>query len=348
MNTSPKYDLPWELITSSLTDSLTAEEDLQLQEWLLSDPENKNRFLQIQELWNNGMEDYKFYQEADENKAWKALHSKLGKSADNKPALNVTEQESAKIIQGQFHKRPKLLRNLLAVAAVFLGLIVFGTWFILTRNNPAIYETASNTQRKVILEDGSAITLQPGTKIEVAHNYNKIGRTIIMVSGEAYFEVEHHTDKTFIVELGSTQIQDIGTSFTVHKDEKEINVAVSSGKVAFVKLATKETRELAAGSSLSFDVQHESFGSIKSAASSQVDQMLDFKDTPLAEAIISIQKVYRKKIIIDDHIAHRKITAHLGGMPYDDVMKVVCKSLGLEYVINDSVYILQEKKNEQH
>jgi transmembrane sensor len=345
MNTSPKYDFPWDLIAGSLTGSLTAEEDLQLQQWLSSNPDNKKEYLQIQELWNNGMEDYKFYQEADENKAWKALHSKLGKGTDNKPGPIGTERG---IIHSQFKQRPKLLRNLLAVAAIFLGLIVFGTWFILTKNNPAIYETASNTQRKVILEDGSIITLQPGTKVEIAHNYNKTSRTVTMVAGIAYFEVEHHADKAFIVELGTTQIKDIGTSFTIHKDEKEINVAVSSGKVAFVKLATSETKELAAGSSLSFNVQDKSFGSIKSAASSQVEQLLDFKDTPLADAIISIQKVYRKKIIINDHIAQRKITAHLGGMPYDDVLKVVCKSLGLECVINDSIYILLEQKNEQH
>jgi hypothetical protein len=37
----------------------------------------------------------------------------------------------------------------------------------------------------------------------------------------------------------------------------------------------------------------------------------------------------------------------LDGMSYDTVMQVICKSLGLEFSLADSVYILNNKKNEQ-
>ncbi len=73
MNKSPKNDLPWELIAESLTGSLSAEEELQLQQWISSDAENKEKYLQIKELWKNGMEDYTFYQMANEEESWKAL-----------------------------------------------------------------------------------------------------------------------------------------------------------------------------------------------------------------------------------------------------------------------------------
>ncbi len=36
MNKSPKNDLPWELIAESLTGNLSAEGELQLQEWISS------------------------------------------------------------------------------------------------------------------------------------------------------------------------------------------------------------------------------------------------------------------------------------------------------------------------
>ena len=340
MDTSPKNDFPWELIAESVTGSLTVEEELQLQQWISSDPENKEKYLQIKELWKTGMEDYEFYQMANEEESWKALHARLGKSR--------TEQIKEKVIRGQFIQKPKLIRNVLAIAAVFVGFIGIGLWFILPVNNPVIYKTALNEQKRVIFIDGSVITLQPQTKIEVPHNYNKSGRTIIMDSGEAYFEVIHRTEKPFIVELGTTLIKDIGTSFNVKKEEKKIDVSVSSGKVAFVRIATQETRELTAGTGITFDVQHESFGMIKKVESpNALEQLLTFENTPLSEVVVAIQKVYGKQIIINDSIANKKLTAHLDGMPYDDAIKVICKSLGLEYSVNDSVYILKAKASEQ-
>ncbi len=84
-----------------------------------------------------------------------------------------------------------------------------------------------------------------------------------MDKGEAWFDVVHNSNKSFIVELGSTQIRDIGTSFTIHKDLNTIDVAVSTGKIAFVKLSTKETKELNAGSAITFTMKSESFGNVK-------------------------------------------------------------------------------------
>jgi len=338
MDFSPKYNIPWELISASLTDSLSVEEEFQLQQWFASNPDHREKYIQIQELWKNGMEDYAFYKNANENEAWKALHIKLGK-VDSR-------QLDTKVIQRKFTHRPKLLINVLAVAAVFVGLVGIGLWLFLNKNNSEIYETAANVQKKVTLTDGSTILLKPLTRIELSPDYNKKTRTIIMASGEASFDVGHQSNKTFIVELGSTQIKDVGTSFTILKREKMIDITVSSGKVIFMKLSTRETRELPAGTGITFDIQNESFGEIEPAHSYRTNsQMLNFENTPLLDAIAAIEKAYRKKIVISDTtIGYKKITAQLYGMSYPTVMEVICKSLRLEYTIKDSTYILKERK----
>jgi transmembrane sensor len=338
MDNSPKYEIPWDLITESLTDSLSVEGKIQLQQWISSNPDHKEKYLQIQELWKNKMEDYALYKIANEKEAWKALRIK----AENKNP----EQVKFKDLQVKFSSSPKFVRNFIAIAAVFLGLIGIGFWFMQTQNNPVIYETAANVQKKITLTDGSTITLSPFTKIEIPHDYNKVNRTIIMASGEANFDVEHRMDKPFTVEMGTTQIKDIGTNFTILKGEKTINVIVTHGVVSFMKLATKESRKLEANTSVTFNVKEESFGEIKSVGSSGTyEQLLNFENTPLSDAIVAIQNVYRKKIILSDkQIATKKITAQLDGMPYRTVMEVICKSLGLEYSLNDSVYLLKEKK----
>jgi transmembrane sensor len=336
MEPSSKNDFPWELVAESLTDSLTVEAEIQLQQWISSDPENKEKYLRIKEMWTSGMEDYRFYHLANEEESWKSLYSQLDKKKQEKIKL--------KVIQGRFFQKPEMFRNLIAIAAAFIGVIGFGIWFVLPKNNPDIIETGMNVQKKITLTDGSVITLQPLTKIEIPPHYNKSGRTIIMDTGEAYFEVVHNPEKPFVVDLGATFIQDIGTSFTILKEEKKINVAVSRGKVAFVKQATKETRELSAGKGITFDLQNESFGMIKTVESSLTsEELLNFDNTSLSEVIVSIQKVYGKKVILNDSIANKKLTAQLNGMSFEGAIKVICTSLGLEYAINDSIYILKSK-----
>jgi transmembrane sensor len=340
MNDSLKNDLPWELISESLTGSLSVDEEIQLQQWISSGTENKEKYLQIKELWKSGMEDYRLYQIANEEESWKALRMKMRK-------VNP-EQMETKVIQGRFNQRQKFVRNLITIAAVFIGFVGISLWFILPKNNPVIYQTAFNELKKVYLNDGSVITLRPNSKIEITATYNKSDRTILMDAGEAGFDVVHNSDKSFIVELGSTQIKDIGTSFTIRKESKSIDVSVSTGKIVFVKLSTGETRELNAGSEITFDVQHESFGNTRAVDSMKiVEQLLNFENTPLPEVIVSIQKVYGKKIIINDGIANKRFTGQLDGMPYNNVLKVICESLGLEYAMNDSIYTLKAKAIEQ-
>lgn len=342
MDYSPTYDFPWELITESMTGNLSVEEEIQLQQWLSSDPDHKEKYLEVQELWKNGVEDYNLYRMANEEKAWKSLKAKI---------TNIIPVPSeTKVIQGRFIQKPRLLINLVAIAAVFLGLIGIWLWFAHTRNNSLIYETVANEQKKVILSDGSTITLSPYTKIMVSPDYNVSNRTMIMFSGVVYFEVGHKRENPFIVKLGKAQITDIGTRFTIRKGEKEIEVAVTNGKVVFEKLSTKETRELIAGTTIQFNLQNESFGEMKLVKLSvnELGQMLNFENAPLTDVIIALQKVYGKEVILDDiGITGKKITAKLSGMPFNIAMKVICKSLGLEYSKRDSVYILKQSAHEQ-
>ena len=118
MNYSPKSDLPWELIAESLTGSISVEQELQLQQWISSGPGNKEKYLQIKELWETGMEDYRFYHMANEEESWKALQVKMRKADP--------ERTETRVIQVQFNQRQKFIRNLIAIAAVFIGVVGFG------------------------------------------------------------------------------------------------------------------------------------------------------------------------------------------------------------------------------
>ena len=58
------------------------------------------------------------------------------------------------------------------------------------------------------------------------------------------------------------------------------------------------------------------------------------------------QKVYDKTIKLEnENIGHKKVTAHLDGIPYNTALDIVCKALDLEYTVKDGIYVLREKAN---
>ena len=338
MDNLAKYEIPWEIIADSLTGNLTDEGEHQLQQWFLLDPEHKKKFLKIQELWKDGTEDYKYYRMANEEEAWKALQVRMESVQP--------EEAKPKVVHVDFDHRRKFIRNLLAIASACIGFIAI-VWYFTVRNNPDIYITGSNDHKKISLSDGTVITLHPLTRIEVPHGFGTSGRTVVMASGEADFEVVHRADLPFIVELGSSVVRDIGTSFIIRREGKKIHLAVSSGKVAFEINATKETKELNAGSAVSFDEQQHEFSAVKATETSGAfEKLLFFENTPLSEVILSIQKVYAKKVVITDSISGKKLTAKLQGMPFDTAIEVICTSLDLEYSVRDTIYMLKDKRSE--
>lgn len=324
--------IPWELITQSLTDSLSVEEELKLQRWLSISENNRKQYEQISKVWKADSGDYKIYKEADENASWQNFQHKI------KPGNKVIPLDAKE------RSKNKGIRYLVAFAAVFAGLLVLGILLFKNQETAMVYETKANA-RKVMLKDGSSITLQPNTKIEIDEDYNVRERVVVMVTGEAVFNVIHRKEP-FIVQLGETRVVDIGTVFIIQKGEKEISVAVTSGSVEFSKTDSKETKSLSAGNRITYDIQKESFGEISSIdVGSTSIRSLNFENTPLSDVIASIQQVHAVKIVLtDEGLGNRRITAHLEGMPKEKVIEVVCKTLGLEYTVENDTYKLKARK----
>lgn len=335
MDHSPKYDIPWELITDSFTGSLSPEDEQELNYWLLSDPGNRERYTRLRELWENGLEDFSFYRLADESSAWMNLSSRM------KSDKTILTGDLFKIKRNQF------IRNFSAIAAGFLILTAIG-YLVFFNNNNVVYKTASGEQREIKLVDGSEVFLKPQTRINVAQDFNKSVRIISLEKGEATFDVAHH-DNPFIVKVGPVRIEDLGTSFIIKKGKDKIDVAVNSGKVAFIINATGEVKELTAGTSITFNINEKRSGEIINTGNGQISQkaLLNFDNSPLSEVIASLQKIFGNRIgIADSTIGKKRLTADFDGIPFENVIAIICKSLNLEYSVKDSTYLLNEKRKE--
>lgn len=96
------------------------------------------------------------------------------------------------------------------------------------------YETAIGERRRVILDDGSVVTLNTGSVLEVA--FTAARRDLRLLDGQALFEVAHDRNWPFVVTAGDRRIQAVGTVFDVRLDGAAVKVVLVDGKVRIDRL----------------------------------------------------------------------------------------------------------------
>lgn len=94
---------------------------------------------------------------------------------------------------------------------------------------PTIYRTEIGEHQEYTLADGSKLTLNTGSRVEV--DYRKDQRRLRLLQGEALFDVAHDTSRPFLVYAGDGIVRAVGTAFVVHLQGNEFDVIVSEGSV---------------------------------------------------------------------------------------------------------------------
>lgn len=122
--------------------------------------------------------------------------------------------------------------SLLAATALLAAvLLVRPSWLggIVGIHSPLTYRTPVGTLEKVILRDGSTITLGGGTRLSV--HYTAHRRSIQLFHGEAWFKDKDFKHWPFVVTAGDGTITALGTAFVVNRDVDRVVVMVTSGIV---------------------------------------------------------------------------------------------------------------------
>jgi transmembrane sensor len=114
-----------------------------------------------------------------------------------------------------------------AVALALLLIIGVGSYLHL---KPQRFETAVGEQRSVVLSDGSLVTLNTASTIEL--RFVKDHRVVRLLAGEALFQVAHDSARPFDVTTGDTTVRAVGTQFNVDRRATGTTVTVVEGRVA--------------------------------------------------------------------------------------------------------------------
>jgi len=123
-------------------------------------------------------------------------------------------------------KRSRAVPIALGLAASVVLAVCVG-WFALTR--PVQFQTKVGEQRSILLADGSRITLNTASKIEVRLSAER--RVIELVQGQALFEVAQDPKRPFDVQVGDVTARAVGTQFDVDRRATHTVVTIVEGRV---------------------------------------------------------------------------------------------------------------------
>ncbi|PTQ13129.1 iron dicitrate transport regulator FecR [Sphingomonas oleivorans] len=200
--------------------TLTQAEANHLEAWLAMDPRHRGAFVRAQAGWRM-----------------------LDRLRHSEPESHiVTPAPRAPLLT-----RRRLIACGSALAAGTAAAILLPPLLVGSR-----YSTTTGEVRRVPLADGSSATINTASTIDVRYDAER--RSIRLVEGEAWFDVNPDPARPFLVQAGDIRVRAVGTAFSVRRRGESTDILVTEGVVEAWKVNDKGARaHIVAGSSASVD-----------------------------------------------------------------------------------------------
>ncbi len=197
-----------------------------------------------------------------------------------------------------------------------------------------IYSTGFGQVEKVVLDDGSQVTLNANSQLKWKRDWMESGHRVVELRGEAFFKVASIHDATtggktgFDVRTEDLTIQVVGTSFNVKSRTAKTDVFLQEGQVVLDLLekdqisgqrGNSDRIVMNPGESVSYSSvtrnleksESDQFGN-----ASWMEGTFTFSNMPVTEVLQSLEEIYGITFVVEDQsIFDRKLTTNL---PYSD------------------------------
>ncbi|OPB93306.1 FecR family protein [Elizabethkingia ursingii] len=200
------------------------------------------------------------------------------------------------------------------------AIVILGVGFYFFRFSPsAQHETniffSTNYSKKVTLPDGSMITLQPHSKIELAADFGETDRNITF-SGKAVFDIAKDKTKPFHINAHDFHVQILGTKFFLDQTSEEQKVELFEGKVKIDykgKITYLLPNETWSKNSKNQNFHYYAVNAKKS---------FSFQDESFEKVINQLEEVYHVKIDYPDQYKNKQIRGSFSGN-LNEVLSVI-------------------------
>ncbi|MEP7142621.1 MAG: FecR family protein [Ferruginibacter sp.] len=263
-----------------------------------------------------------------------------------------------------------------AIAAAFTGAVIFSAYLLINHENKNPISSISfakdmdervNTSAqplKIEMEEGSIITLQPGSSIHYPAHFLPDKREIFL-EGEAFFEVSKNVNRPFFVYNKNIVTHVLGTSFNVriNRDTRQVEVSVRSGRVEVYEnkspgkiipgkknngvilfpnqkaIYDQDTRQFVPSLvDVPLPVIDES-GDKKMPAESFV-----FEEAPLAVVLKSLEKSYGIEIMVEkENINKCLFTGDVSRQDLYTRLDIICQSVQAAYEVKGTKILIKGK-----
>lgn len=229
-----------------------------------------------------------------------------------------------------------------AVAMVLLVAVGFAGWWQFGGIERANYATALGETREIALADGSVLLLSSDSHVNVIYSHRD--RQLHLTHGEAFFKVAPQPRRPFIVEADNRRVVAVGTRFSVRRDDGDLRVAVTEGRVRLEDDARPDAGPtlLAAGMVAlagrdGVRVRSQSVDEIGDLLSWR-EGLLVFRGTPLVEAVAEFNRYNAHKLVVDDpSIAAIPVGGSFRWANTDAFVRVLEQGFGLRAVRDGDV-----------
>jgi transmembrane sensor len=245
----------------------------------------------------------------------------------------------------------------LVLAAGIAALAVLAAGWLGLDSRVLRYRTDVGGLARVVLRDGSIVTLNTDTELRV--RLTPARREVELVRGEARFVVAHDTARPFEVSAGGRIVRAVGTAFDVRLDPgKELEVMVTEGRIALLDAPVpgQENLEPAATISAGESALVETHGVVRKVTVSRVSATaasrrlaweagnLSFQGETLAEAVAEFNRYNRRKLKVEDPaIANLQIGGDFQALDVDSFVEALQHSFGVACRAADDGTLILER-----
>ena len=210
-------------------------------------------------------------------------------------------------------------------------------------------------RRVVTLPDGSKVTLERNSDLQVSTTFNKDKREVTL-EGEAFFEVMKDPAKPFLVNTDKIVTRVLGTSFRIkaYETDSSISVSVRTGKVTVFKKRGEQTDRtflsdeviLTPNQRAVFVRVGEQF--IKTlvekpiiVSSSVQKNQFKFNETPIPQVLKTLEEAYGVNMEYNkEALSSCNLTASLNNQDLYQKLDLICEAIHAQYKIADGKIIL--------
>ena len=317
----------WDLAAKQLEGKASPAEQEALRRWLEEDPAHRLQYKEQKRLWK--LTTPPPAAEVDTDAAWLKVRT----------AIRPQQQKSK-----QRTLWPATAR-IAASVALFIGLAWLAKLFFFPYYGMEVV-ASGNEQRIFMLPDSSQVWLNKDSRLLYDSDFAETGR-IVILEGEAFFEVKHNPQRPFSVETAQALTTVLGTSFNLraYPQEETTELSVATGKVAFAA-EDKENKALVPAGYAA--ILHKpantirKFQSLKENAWAWKSGLLVFQDEPLAEVLPVLERYYGVSLRLQNgQLANCRFTGSFRQAELEEVLTVLEATLQLDYSqLNNQTYTI--------